>query len=311
MPGSCDPGNLPHQQHDHTGPFPHQLQNPLLRELLPTHRAGGELWRPLWGTGHQPTWGTYVQSTCLPHTEWTHLWLRGGVSPLLAHSEKGEAGPLCVPWPTQCGADWVEALHPGSRQANPGGFSQRAWETCPWYEAEDWERNWTTISHQGQKERCLLPTKRSGQPPSAKQPWGPTAIWWEEACRFQSHARPQWVPDPGVKRAVPCVPGSTDFLLATVGTWIYLQWFWQMGQGSGSKRECWFSQVLTSGPVPELDPMGPRGFACLILGEVAILIHLSIFKKKKRRKKICTLVGVCFRKNMKWVGSVDLLSLPS
>lgn len=138
------------------------------------------------------------------------------------------------------------------------------------------------------------------------------AIWWEEACRFQSHARPQWVPDPGMKRAVPCVPGSMDFLLATVGTWIHLQWFWQMGQGSGSKRECWFSQVLTSGPVPELDPMGPRGLACLFLGEVTILIHLSIFKKKKRKtkKKVCTLVGVCFRKNMKWVGSVDLLSLP-
>lgn len=138
--GCCQ---LPHQQHDHTGPFPHQLQNPLLRELLPTHRAGGELWRPLWGTGHQPTWGTYVQSTCLPHTERTHLWLRGGVSPLLAHFEKGEAGPLCVPWPTQCGADWVEALHPGSRQANPGGLSQRAWETCPWYEAEGKQQGWS------------------------------------------------------------------------------------------------------------------------------------------------------------------------
>lgn len=139
--GCCQ---LPHQQHDHAGPFPHQLQNPLLRELLPTHCAGGELWRPLWGTGHQPTWGAHVQGTHLPHIEWTHLWLWGCISPLLAHSQKGEVGTLCLPWPTQCGADWVEALHPGSRQANPGRLPQRAWETCPWYEAEGKQQGWSS-----------------------------------------------------------------------------------------------------------------------------------------------------------------------
>lgn len=104
------------------------------------------------------------------------------------------------------------------------------------------------------------------------------AIWWEEACWFQSHARPQWVPDPGVKRAV---PSSRDFLLATTGTWIHLQWFWGRRQGSGSRTECWSSHVLPSGPVPELDPMGPRGFTCLFLGEVSILIHWNKYFYKK------------------------------
>lgn len=38
----------------------------------------------------------------------------------------------------------------------------------------------------------------------------------------------------------------------------------------------------SSGPVPELDPMGPIGFTCLFLGEVSILIHWNkyFFKKK-------------------------------
>lgn len=38
----------------------------------------------------------------------------------------------------------------------------------------DWQRNRATVSHQGQKERCFLPTKRSGQSSSPQQPWGPT-----------------------------------------------------------------------------------------------------------------------------------------
>lgn len=39
--------------------------------------------------------------------------------------------------------------------------------------------------------------------------------------------------------------------------------------------------------------MGPRGFACLFLGEVTILIHLSIFKKKRKklRKKYLYISG--------------------
>nr|XP_007985551.2 tubulinyl-Tyr carboxypeptidase 1 isoform X2 [Chlorocebus sabaeus] len=118
MPGSRDPGNLPHQQHAHPGALPHQLQDLLLRELLPPHRAGGELRGPLRRAGHEPARGPDVQAARLPHAQRARAGLRGRLRSLLARAQEGKAGPERVARPAQRGADRVEAL--GAGRGAPG-----------------------------------------------------------------------------------------------------------------------------------------------------------------------------------------------
>ncbi|XP_057589487.1 tubulinyl-Tyr carboxypeptidase 1 isoform X1 [Hippopotamus amphibius kiboko] len=200
MPGSRDPGNLPHQQHAHPGTLPHQLQDLLLRELLPPHRAGGELRGPLRGAGHEPARGPDVQAAGLPHAQRARAGLRGRLRPLLARAEEGEVGPVRVPRPAQRGADRVEALCPGRGEAGPRRLPQGAGAPCPRHAAQDWQRDRPSLPHQGPEEGCVLPTAGPVQPPPQEQPQRKAAFRREEAFGAQSHARPQWVPDPGVRQ---------------------------------------------------------------------------------------------------------------
>ncbi|XP_038530226.1 tubulinyl-Tyr carboxypeptidase 1 isoform X2 [Canis lupus familiaris] len=169
-------GQLPHQQHAHPGALPHQLQDLLLRELLPPHRAGGELWRPLRGAGHEPARGPDVQAAGLPHAQRARAGLRGRLRPLLARAEEGQAGPVRVPRPAQRGADRVEALGAGRGQAGPRGLPQGAGAPRPRHAAQDWQRDWPSLSHQGPEEGRLLPAAWPVQPPPQEQPQREAAI---------------------------------------------------------------------------------------------------------------------------------------
>lgn len=127
---------LPHQQHAWRGAFPHQLPVSVLREPLPSHRAGGPQRGTLRGAGDQPTGGPDVQAPGDANTDGPGAGLRRSLPRLLAHTAQGEDRPVRVPRPTQRGADRVETFHPGCGKVDQGRAAKGAGETHSRHEAE-------------------------------------------------------------------------------------------------------------------------------------------------------------------------------
>lgn len=84
-----DVHQLPDQQADVSRALPHQLQDPVFRPLLPPHRAGRLLQRPLRVAGHEPPSGPDGQAADPPHTGGAGVRVRELLQEIPAHSEEG------------------------------------------------------------------------------------------------------------------------------------------------------------------------------------------------------------------------------